>query len=127
MAKVPFYKKNALVKIEKYQHRLNQYYYDKNENLKDNSKQISTMTELLNASVNQKHRDYKKKKVLIIGALKYSNELSLYSNSILKALNYENIVLHFYDYDSRKLVKIQSEQYEQNENYKEILQIIYIA
>jgi len=121
MAKVPFYKKNALVKIEKYQHRLNQYYYDKNENLKDNSKQISTMTELLNASVNQKHRDYNKKRVLVIGALKYSNELSLYSNSILKALNYENIVLHFYDYDSRKLVKIQSEQYEQNENYKEIL------
>ena len=53
--------------------------------------------------------------------MQYINEISIYSNCILKALDYANIILHFYDYNSKKLIRIQSEAYEQNENYKEHL------
>ena len=149
LSKLPFYGKVAKRKIEDYKNRLysvllkeqqmeevfnklasiesikatqsadintidNHY----NENI---SKIISENLNLIDTKVNKKHRDYRKKKVLIIGSLQYINEISIYSNCILKALDYANIILHFYDYNSKKLIRIQSEAYEQNENYKEHL------
>lgn len=127
LSKVPFYRNKAIKKLKKYEQRLEfikqiEQQSDPLNNLQDNmSLLMSANLDILKAKTDSQNKDYNKKFILIIGSLKYESTLSLYSNSILKSIEYKNIVVHFYDIVSRKLVKIQSEAYEQNEDYKELL------
>ena len=121
----PFYKIKALNKVKKYEELLEQnlklYFLSEKFSINNLSQMMATNLDIIRAKANIINRDSGKKFILIIGSLKYASYLSLYSNSILKSLEYKNIVVHFFDILSGKLIRVDNETYEQNEDYKEVL------
>ncbi len=125
LAKIPFCKNKALNKIKKYQDKINIILKNLDAYTENAFIYSKIELDLLNAKLDLNNKNYNKKKILVIGTLvNFDNsELPkyLYSNNILKNLDYSKTLVHFFDTKTLCLYEIHNERYLPVENYRNLL------